>query len=236
MKRLTLILSLVVLFGAAGWWWWQSHGGNVMARAIAQTAGALTQTSVTVQGLEMAPTEGRGALLGLSIANPPGYKTPYAFKVDRIELELDWASLAQDVIRVRKLVIEAPDVVYEVADGRSNLEALQRTITQNTAGGKDKDTSSSSRRFIVQELTVRRAKAEASAALMNGKTVAVPLPDLTLRGLGQAQGGMTAGELGQVIAQALRQRVTSAIGLDALRESAGNVLQQAGKALRGAGQ
>ncbi len=80
---------------------------------------------------------------------------------------------------------------------------------------------------------MRNARAEASAAFLQGKTVAVPLPDITLRDLGKRKGGISAGELGQEIAQAMKQNLAAAVSFDSLARSAGQALDKAGNAVRG---
>ena len=64
------------------------------------------------------------------------------------------------------------------ADGKGTITNL---VIGNPAGFK-KD----GKKLIVEELTIRDARAQASAAFMNGKTVNVPLPDITLKNLGKA--------------------------------------------------
>lgn len=73
------------------------------------------------------------------------------------------------------------------------------------------------------------AKAQTSTALMDGKTISVRLPDLHLRKPGQANGGVTPGELGQQIANAIKGRLISSIRFDKLYQSTGKTLGPAGK-------
>ena len=80
---------------------------------------------------------------------------------------------------------------------------------------------------------MRDARAEASAAFMDGRTVAVPLPDITLRHLGKSRGGVTAGELGQEIVGALKSRLTGAVSFDKLLKSGAAALDKAGAAIKG---
>jgi hypothetical protein len=68
---------------------------------------------------------------------------------------------------------------------------------------------------------------------MDGKTVSVPLPDITLHNLGKAKGGIPPGELGQEIAGALKQMLSSAVSFDGLAKSAGQSLDKAGAAIKG---
>lgn len=59
------------------------------------------------------------------------------------------------------------------------------------------------------------------------------LPDITLREVGKAKGGLTPGELGNEIANAIKGRLATAVNFDALGKSAGKALERAGGAVKG---
>jgi uncharacterized protein involved in outer membrane biogenesis len=164
------------------------------------------------------------------VGNPAGFKTPFAVKVDTIELEVDVASLTKEVVLVKKIAVVAPEVIYEKGDAMTNFDAIQANIATYLGPSTN---SGPGKKLIVQELTIRSAKAQASAAFMDGKTVSVPLPDITLRDLGKAKGGITPGELGLEITNALEKRLTSAVSFDKLLNSMGNALDKAGDAIKG---
>jgi hypothetical protein len=68
---------------------------------------------------------------------------------------------------------------------------------------------------------------------MNGKTVNVPLPDITLKNLGKARGGISPGELGQEVAGALKAKLMAAVSFDRLLKSTGEALDKAGATVKG---
>lgn len=76
-------------------------------------------------------------------------------------------------------------------------------------------------------------QAQASAAFMNGKTVSVPLPDITMKNIGRAKGGITPGELGREVAGALKAKLSGAVSFDRLMKSGGAALDKAGSAIKG---
>ena len=59
------------------------------------------------------------------------------------------------------------------------------------------------------------------------------LPDLQLRDVGKAEGGLTPAQLGQRIAAAMEKRLTAAVSFDKLLQSVGGALNRAGDALQG---
>ncbi|QDL53922.1 hypothetical protein [Rhodoferax aquaticus] len=231
MKKMLLSLVVILVLVVAGAAYWL-HGNveGLLQSAIGKYGSAMTGASVKVAGVQLQTTDGRGALKGLVVGNPAGFKTPFAVKADTIELEVDVASLAKDVVVVKKVAVIAPELIYEKGEAHTNFDAIQKNIAQylgpsnNEAPGK---------KIIVQELVIRNAKAQASAAFMNGKTVTMSLPDIHLRDLGKAKGGISPGELGQEVTNAIERKLTSAISFDKLMGSVGNALGKAGEAIKG---
>lgn len=230
MKKIVLPLALLLAALAGIAFWLHENADGLIRTAIVKYGSAMTRAAVAVEAVEIAAADGRGQVRGLSIANPAGFKTDHAFKVARIDVAVDLSTLASDVVVIRRIEIVAPDVVYEKGDAMTNFDALQKNIadylgkTEKTQGGK---------KLIVGEIVLRDARAQASAGFMNGKTVAVPLPDIVLRDVGKAAGGVTPGELGQEIVKALRAKLSAAVSFDSLSQSLGQGLDKAGSAIKG---
>jgi uncharacterized protein involved in outer membrane biogenesis len=231
MKKFLLALAaLFLVLIAGGAYWLHGNLDGLVQAAIGKYGSAMTGATVQVAGVKIKATDGQGALKGLLVGNPAGFKTPYAVKADSIELEVDVASLTKDVVLVKKIVVLSPEVIYEKGETMTNFDAIQANIARylgpSTSSGPGK-------KLIVQEFTIRGAKAQASAAFMNGKTVTVALPDIQLRDLGKAKGGITPGELGLEITNAVEKRLTGAVSFDKLMNSVGGALDKAGTAIKG---
>lgn len=233
MKKPLVSLALVALVllavVAAALFWLRGNLDGLVRNAIEEYGSAMTQARVTVREVVIQPADGRGVIRGLAVGNPAGFKTAHAFQVEEIEIAIDLASLAGEVATIRRIAIVAPDIIYEKGDGETNFDALQKNIAAYLGPSDGKG----GKKLIVEELTIRDAKAQASAAFMQGKTVGVPLPDIALRDIGKAKGGVTAGELGGEIVKTLRARLSSAISFDALAKSVGSALDKAGSAIKG---
>ncbi|MGQ0711442.1 MAG: hypothetical protein ACT4NV_17050 [Rhodoferax sp.] len=225
-----LVLALLLLAVGAGVYWLRGNLDALVARAIREHGSAMTQASVQVERVHIDASNGRGTLQGLVIGNPQGFKTAHALQADVVELEVDISTLASSVVVVRRLAVLAPDVVYEKGASGTNFEALQKNIAHYLG---PQDPAKPPRKFIVEDFSIRKARAQASAAFMNGQTVAVPLPDLHLRQLGRAQGGATAAELAQEVTAALKAQLSGAVHFDRLMQSAGSALDKAGQAIKG---
>lgn len=231
MKKLgiTLLVLTAIFFGALFW----LHGNldGLLADAIAKYGSDMTQAKVSVGGVQLNATNGEGVIRDLTIKNPKGFKTVHAFNVKEFSVVIDPASLAGDVVLVKRVAIIAPDVIYEKGDTMTNFDAIQKNIadylgpSNGTASGK---------KLIVEELTIRNIKAQASAPFLDGNTVTVAVPDLTLHKLGKTKGGLTPGELGQVVSAALKKQLAGAISFNTLGQAIGSTAGVAEKSAKDA--
>lgn len=233
MKKLLWFLLVLAALVAAALFWLRGNLDGLLKDAIATHGSAMTQAKVSVGAVEIRTTDGAGIIRNLSIGNPAGFKTAHALQVGEIEVSIDLASVTRDVVLIRRIAIKAPDVIYEKGDSMTNFDAIQKNIAAYLGSAAGKKDGEGGKKLIVQELTVRDAKAQASAAFMQGNTVSVPLPDITLRDLGQAKGGLPPGELGAEITRALKQKLSDAVSFDNLAKSTGQALEKAGEAIKG---
>ena len=223
MRKLLFPLLTVALLVFGGLYWLTDNLDEIVADAITHHGSAMTQARVGVEKVEIVPTNGKGVISGLLIGNPKGFKTPYALRVSSISVDVDLATLTQEVTVIRTLVIENPDVIYEKSNGSTNFDAIQKNIA--TYLGPSKGGSRGSTRMIVEELTICNANAQASADFMGGKPVSIPLADIVLKNVGKAKGGITPGELGQEVANALKAKLSVAGNFERLRKSAGDTMK-----------
>lgn len=229
MKKALLALAVLAAVAGGAAWWLHSNLDGLVKSAIEDYGSRMTGARVRVGSVELRTTDGQGFVRGLVVGNPAGFKTAHALSVGQIEVALDLATITKDVILVKRIAVASPEVIYEKGEAMTNFDALQKNIAAYLGPAKKDDKQ---KKLIVEELTIRNAKAQASAAFMDGKTVTVPLPDITLRNIGKAKGGVTPGELGQEVVAALKQRLSSAISFDRLLKGAGKALQDTGKAIK----
>lgn len=230
MKKFAAALLVLAAIAGTAVFWLSGNIDGLIRDAVANYGGAMTKATVSVGAVKIAPTDGRGTITDLLVGNPAGFRTPHALKVGRIDVEVDLNSVAQDVTLVRRIAIQDPDVIYEKGEAMTNFDAIQKNIAAYLGPSEGKKDG---RKLIVEELAIRGAKAQASAAFLNGKTVSVPLPDITLKNLGKAKGGITPGELGQEVVGALKTKLTGAVSFDRLMKSTGEVLESAGSKVKG---
>jgi hypothetical protein len=198
--------AVAVLVGAA--WWAYASRDALLKRAIETIGPQLTGVPVTVARVKLEPAEGKGAIGGLVVGNPPGYKTPSSVTLGEMRLAIDYATVTSGVVHLKELVIDAPLLTYERGPGGDNLGVIQKNL-----GGGAKKAEQPGRKFIIDDLRVTNAKVKFS------DTLTLPMPDLHLRDVGKKTNGATAGEIAKTV-------------WDALAGSANNLASRAGSSLK----
>ena len=174
---------------------------------------------VKVREVQISPRNGRGAVRSLEIGNPDGFGSGTAARFGEIRLQIDPATITEPVIVVRELTVEQPVVLYARVNGTTNLDAIQKNIEAYVKGADEGNPRTKSagkprgdkRRFIVERLTLRGAKVTMTNPALKGQGITFDIPDITLHDVGKRQGGLTASELANVVANALIQRIAQKV-------------------------
>ena len=237
-KRVVLVLGVLLLLVLAGVFWLRGNLDRLVKEAVERYGSEMVQASVQVGKVSIDALNGHGELHDLVIGNPVGFKTAHAVKVADIRFDVDVASLTQPVVLVRRIEIKAPDVIYEKGETLTNFEAIQKNIAAYLGTPGQAESASGSQeekpvKMIVDEFSLRMATAHASAGFMSGKTVGVDLPDVVLRDVGRAQGGVTPAEFGQIVAAALQKKLSLSYNFDRALKATGEALNNAGKTIKG---
>ncbi|MCW9036165.1 MAG: hypothetical protein OQJ97_18240 [Rhodospirillales bacterium] len=219
-----------------------------LIKAAVETAGTeVTKVQVTLDSADVETTSGKGSLSGLTVGNPAGFKSDYAFKLGGISMQLDVGSLASDTIVIKNVTIDRPAVTYELSSNGSNIDAIKKNVEQVTSGGgaSSKTESSGGKKVVIENLYVKGGQINVSAEFLGGKSMTSPLPDLHLKDLGKDSGGASPAQIAEKVIAALTNGATSAVGkldissiTEGVKGLAGdamkNVEAEAGKAAAGA--
>ena len=228
MLRRALIALAVLLLVAGGAAYLAFNYLDVAVKWALEHYGPIVAgVPVKVREVHISVRNGRGAVRSLEVGNPSGFGAGHAARFGEIRLQIDPATITADVIVVQELTVENAALTYERAGGSTNLDVIQRSIesyvkradaaAEAGKGGKPRE---SKRRFIVERLTLRGARVTMTNPALKGQGLTFDLPDITLRDVGRKQGGVTASELANIVANALTQRVAQKVltNIDALRK------------------
>jgi hypothetical protein len=217
MRRWLPVLALVLAVAAGGVYWLYTSLDTVVKAAIEHFGPDLVGAPVRLAQVQLSAKDGRGTLRGLEVGNPQGYSAPRSLRAGTIAVAVDPRTIPADVVVIREILVEAPEITYELRDGRSNLEAIQRHIENHarraSAGsqGNAAAAGGSGRRYIVDRVTIRGARVTMTNAALKGGGLVFALPDVVVRDIGRREGGVSAAQAASVVTAALVARVAQKI-------------------------
>lgn len=226
----------LVLVVAAGLAFFLTSLDHVVKAAIEHYGPRIAGVPVTVDSVAISARDGRGVVRGLSVGVPQGYASPRTLGVEEIVVALDPATLAKDVVVIRDILVQSPQVAYELRGGTNNLETIQRSIDAATrkapgaAGEGTGEATGTKRRYRIDRITLRGARVTLRGPVKG--EIAFDLPDVEVRDLGSDGRGVTAAEAARAVNGALTARIAQKVltNADLLRRGG---LQGARDALRG---
>src|SRR3989338_7097 len=230
MKKTLAIVAVLVIAAVAAYFVLQNPLGRLVKMAIEEFGPEMTQAAVKVSKVEISATDGRGALSGLVLGNPRGFKSDYALKAGTVEIVLEPASLAKDVMVIHKILIDAPQITYEKAGDITNFDAIQHNVEEYLGAKGDKSEKikqGSSKKMIIDSFVIRTAKVN-----YNGM-MELTLPDIELRNVGKKTGGATSAQVAKAIIAELNAKLAMALAKAAVIGGVGGVVVGAGVALKG---
>ncbi len=208
-----------------------------IVRAAVNAAGpAALGVPVSLQDTDISLVRGRATLTGLHVGNPEGYKTDGLLDLGSVSVKLDRSSLLSDVVVIKEIAVAGLVVTYEKGLLNSNLGALidqlsagEKGTDEEKAAEKSEAEDSAGKKVVIDKLTMTGSKMNFSvtgaAALTGGGAVPLPLPPITLTGLGREKDGVTFVEAIQHVLKAIAGATGTAI------VGAGHLIGDAGKAV-----
>lgn len=212
---------------------------DAIVKAGIETVGPkVTGTTVTVESVQLSPLTGEGRVKGLVIGNPNGYQSKSAFKLGDARVKVDVRSALTDKLIIEEVVVDAPDVTYEVVVAESNIAKIQEHINafvKSLGAGESAPKPAQSvdahrKKVQINDFIVRNGRVNASTL---GRNMTVPLPDIHLRDIGKEGSGVTFEKAAAEVFAALNRSVVQSVA------GAGKFLEKgaaaAGEAAKSAG-
>ncbi len=229
-KILGTLIALLAVIGIGIAWWLHHNAGALLREALQSYGSQMTGASVKIGSVSLSPGSGLGEIHDLVIGNPSGFLTAHAIKVERIAIEVAPLTLAQKRIHVRRITVIAPDVIYEQGAKQTNFDALMKNISHSL--GPSSEDGKPAKRLTVDAFDMTNATAAASTYLVPGKAVGITLPDIHLKDIGKEKDGVTPSELGQIIADTMKRKLSGAHHFGQAISATGDTLGKAGSAIK----
>lgn len=206
-KVYLLVMAGLAIIAIALFFLFSNPVGRLVKLVVEKFGPEMTQATVRVSKVNIS-TDGKGALYGMLLGNPKGFKTDFALKADTVELAIEPASIAQDVVVIHKILIDAPHIIYEKGDGGTNFDAIQHNVEAylGVEPGKDKKAGKGeSKKMIIDSFIIRNAKVN-----YNGM-MDLSLPDIELHNIGRKSGGATSAQVVKAIIAELNAKLVLAL-------------------------
>ena len=190
---------------------------SLIKKGIESLGPKVTQTAVTLEKVKISPFSGSGEIRGLIVGNPEGFKTPSAFKLGRVSINLEIKSLFSNRVIINEILIKNPQVTYEATLGGSNIKQIKanvESITKKIPGSKSKDSdtkSAESKKVEIGHFNFEDGNVQLSAKILQGNSISVPLPTVSLTDIGKDEEGSTLTEAMRKMLIAISDAVLNAI-------------------------
>jgi len=212
MKKVLIALIVVVVVIVVAALVLFSNLNSLIAKAIEKHGSDVTQTSVSVSGVDVSLREGRGSIKGLRVASPHGFESRDAFSLDDITLDIDVQSLREDPIVIDEIRIQAPIINVEITKtGASNIDKIRENIQAYRAGSTGGGESSGrTKRIRIKQFVLEKGRVEVDVSALGLENRTVELPEIRLSDVG-GTGGAPPDEIAKVILAAVAKKVSSEI-------------------------
>ncbi len=196
--------------------------GKIVKTGINTVVPQVTKCEAHVDDVNFNVFGGKFEIKNLVIKNPEGYKTDHAFALGHIFVNVKMGSLMSDVIEIDQVIIDAPEITYEVGLGNSNLNTILENVNSSLPESDDKEKKEEpqkeekkeGKKVIVNLIKVTNGKIGISAKIAGGMEAPIVLPDLEIKDLGKKEGGIS-----MVQAAAITLKTTLLSIFDVLKNS-----------------
>ena len=227
MKKVLIVLAVMALVIAGAAYWAYNSLDVIVKYALEHYGPVVTGVSVNVGDVKLSPRDGQGRLKDIEIGNPQGFSAKRAAKLGQIAVSIDPTTAREPVVLIREIVIDAPLITYERSGKDTNLDVIQRNIegyvkrsASTQPAGESAAGTAIRHKFVIEKLTIRGAKVTMTNPALKGQGITFDLPNVEMRDLGKRQGGLTASEIANVVANTLIARIAQKVltNVDLLRK------------------
>ena len=205
--------------------------GKIVKTGINTVVPQVTKCEAHVEDVNFNVFGGKFEIKNLVIKNPEGYKTDHAFALGHIFVNVNMGSLMSDVIEIDQVLIDAPEITYEVGLGNSNLNTILENVNSSLPSSDEEkkeekeEKKEGGKKVVVNLVKVTNGKIGVSAKIAGGMEAPIVLPDIEIKDLGKKEGGIS-----MVQAAAITLKTTLLSIFDVLKSS-GKLLLDGAKAI-----
>ncbi|WP_020675032.1 hypothetical protein [Geopsychrobacter electrodiphilus] len=212
MKKIVLGAVLVLLVSVGvGVYFLLSNLDGIVKSAIETYGSQATQTAVRVDRVKIGLKTGSGAITGLTVGNPQGFKSPEVFFLGEISTQIDLKSLSGDLLVIDHIRVIAPEVFFELNQaGKTNLDQLKQNLASSTSASSSASKKSGPEPKIrIRELLFTDGHIHVKVVPLN-KDYDVALPTISMKDLG-GQNGATPTQIADQVVKLLTDQALAEV-------------------------
>lgn len=234
LKKILIGVGIIVIVAVGAIWFTFSQLDSIVQKVVEKVGTEVTKAPVSLSGVEIKLAEGTATLRGFTLGNPAGFKSDHAISLGEITVAIDTSSLSKEHIGIKQIKIGAPDVIYEMAQGGSNIDAIQKNVQSYSGGssGSESGGEASNMKVTIDDLYVNDGKITVDAPFLPEGGMTTPLPDIHLKDIGKDSGGASPQEVAQKLLGAINGAIINSVGkldLKGMMEGAAGAVQDGAK-------
>ena len=230
-RKLLIIIAVAGLLLAAALAFLWTNIDWIVKNAIERYGSQTTGTRVHVDRVALRPGQGKGAIEGLTVANPRGYAAPHILSLGAVSVRMEPRAIASNPVVIDDIRITSPLVVYELNDARvANVDVLRKHLDAGQPGkpvtGGKKAANDAGRRLRIRHLAIENAKAEVRVAALGDKPRIVALSRIEMTDIG-GKNGAPPEEVAKQIVTAILSEMSKEVGKAGVSQLLENALERA---------
>ncbi len=155
MRKVFIALGLVVLVAAGfAWYFVNVRMDSMIKNQLEQAATASLGSNVQVGGVETDLRKGTLTVREIFVANPPGYKNPYAMRFNGVEAAVDYKTR-----EIRRVVIDKPEFLIEEMGGTTNIQQMLDALESGESVIPAADPSRPEPEIVIRHFRIDQSRA-----------------------------------------------------------------------------
>ena len=209
------VLALLIVVVVGGFVFYGLKNADRIVKHYVEAIGSdVIGTRVTLESavVEIGLEKGRVELIGLKVANPPGYQTPYAFALNQIAVQVQPGSLAGSPIVVDEITINQPSINAEEKNlSQTNLSEIAANLNKGSEDSTSTESSSDSAdlpNIAVTAFNFSKANISLVSEQYGDRTI--EMPSFTAKNLG-GSAGLPPDQLATALVKEVLNQSTAAV-------------------------
>lgn len=234
MKKALIGIGIIIVVIVVSVVFIASQAGGLIREAVVDYGPEALGAPVSLEKVDISLLSGEAGLTNLVIGNPEGFKSDYAMALGEVSIKLDVMSVMSDKIIIEAIVIDAPEIVFELGKGGSNISALQKNAEAAAGLGTEEDVEEapSEVTLAIKSLDITNAKVTLAGELFGADGATIVLPFIHLENLGTDDNGVSAANVVRLTMSAVAGAVATAVSSGKARELIDNLAGGEGGSLK----